>query len=41
MDEDIADVADVLIRNELQEAVKLMIPIGAKGAFAKTWGGLK
>lgn len=41
MDEEIAPIVDVLVRNEMQEAVRLAIPIGAKGSFASNWGDLK
>jgi len=40
-DEKVAPVVDVMIRNELEEAVKLVVPIGAKGTIARTWGALK
>jgi DNA polymerase-1 len=41
MDEKIAPVVDVMIRNELEQAVKLVVPIAAKGSIATTWGALK
>jgi len=40
-DERISGELDALIRNELQSACRLSVPIGAKGSFARTWGGLK
>lgn len=41
MDERIFNIVDVLVRNEMQEAMKLVIPIGVKGSCAVAWGGLK
>jgi uracil-DNA glycosylase family 4 len=39
--EGLEDLMDVLICNAMCEAVKLAVPLGAKGSFAPTWGGLK
>ncbi len=41
MDERVAAEVDVMVRNEMQEATKLCIPIGAKCATAHNWGELK
>jgi len=40
-DEGIRDELDVLIRTELENALRLSVPIGSKSHFARTWGGLK
>lgn len=41
VDENVISEVDVMIRNEMQEAMRLCIPIGAKGVFAQKWGALK
>jgi len=41
LDENIVGEVDAMIRCQLECATKLLVPIGAKGSFATTWGGLK
>lgn len=41
VDDGIIDVFDTLVRHTMQEAVRLSIPLGAKGTYGPTWGALK
>lgn len=40
-DEKIAPELDALVRTELENAIRLKVPLGAKGHYATNWGGLK